>query len=448
MISKGIIVRNIIILTLLAIVLIGIVFGIGISKKTDDKLPNSHDDLLVKYSKQINIENLYKRGGEISSVATKYSILYKNNNRRTMYVSSMPLRSIDDGRYSFVDKKIIDEDGYFYTQYDGKTIIYDREGITLKHKDNYFKLFMPDVVAFDYGYNIDTVYGNFDGIKYTHADGTTIFAIPSYNGITITYIIGSSSLDIAFPIDVNNYTINNDYYGSILLSDKTFTSNNVMQNNYFVISQPIVQKNDKKIEVKRAASIQKNELKFSMSKEEDCPVSVTFSVNFYCENMFFDCAAFKQYPSRNHIFDNYIVYEAGEIKETINYMKFNIRSFTPKRKNLLDSVTLNLYILYCSGDIDIEVYSVRNDWCSWELTWMNQPAHNEKIGEFKVSDSGWYSIDLTKYAKLIIDKNYYNLENNSILFKVKDGTSGYAIFTSTDNSMFPPFFVVNYRVEK
>ena len=123
-------------------------------------------------------------------------------------------------------------------------------------------------------------------------------------------------------------------------------------------------------------------------------------------------------------------------------MKFNIRSFTPKRKDLLDSVTLNLYVLYCSGDVELEVYSVRNDWCSWELTWLKQPAHNEKIGEFKISESGWYSIDLTEYVKLLIDKKYYNLQNNSILFKVKGESSGYAVFTSTDNSVFPPFFEV------
>ena len=91
------------------------------------------------------------------------------------------------------------------------------------------------------------------------------------------------------------------------------------------------------------------------------------------------------------------------------------------------------------------MYAVRHDWCSWELTWNNQPNHNEKIGEFKVDKSGWYSIDLTEYTKRLIDRNYYKLENNSIMFKVKDTSTGNAIFTSTDNSVYPPFFEVNYR---
>ena len=145
--------------------------------------------------------------------------------------------------------------------------------------------------------------------------------------------------------------------------------------------------------------------------------------------------------------DSYIVFDSiSPSKATHNYMKFNIRSFTPKKEELLDQIILNLYVLYCSDEIEIEVYSVRNDWCSWELTWLNQPEHNEKIGEFKVSNAGWHTLDLTNYVKLLIKENYYNLENNSLLFRVKDDSDGYAIFTSTDNSVYPPFFEVNYRV--
>ena len=448
MISKGNIARNIVALTLLAIVLIGIVFYFEIMKNHDDKLPDSHDNLLVGYSKQIDLEELYNKENEIMSVATKYSVLYKNSNRRTMYVSSMPLRSLSNGGYSFITRNLIDAGDYFYTQNDGKTITYSRDGIVLKQGDEHFRLYMPNVTQIGYNNNIDSIYENFEGVEYTLGDGTTVFAIPSYNGVIITYKLDSPNLELSFPVGYKNYTISNDYYGSILLSDKSFTTDNVMQNNYFVISQPIVQKNDETVEVKRVASIREKELRFSLQKENTYPITLTFSVNFYCENMFFDCAAFKQNPRTNHIFDNYIVYESSKTKETRNYMKFNIRSFTPKRKDLLDTVTLNLYVLYCSGDVELEVYSVRNDWCSWELTWLNQPAHNEKIGEFKISESGWYSIDLTEYVKLLIDKKYYNLQNNSILFKVKGGSSGYAVFTSTDNSVFPPFFEVNYRVEK
>ena len=127
--------------------------------------------------------------------------------------------------------------------------------------------------------------------------------------------------------------------------------------------------------------------------------------------------------------------------------KFNIKSFTPKKSKLLDKLTLNLYVIYCSDEVEIEVYSVRHDWCSWLLNWKKRPNNNEKIGEFKVSASGWYSIDLTQYAKLLIDEKYYKLENNTVIFKIKDGSDGYAIFASTDNSVMPPFFEIDYRTK-
>ena len=163
--------------------------------------------------------------------------------------------------------------------------------------------------------------------------------------------------------------------------------------------------------------------------------------------MFFDCAAYENTHNVNYIFDNNIIFDSITPQHgTLNYMKFNLRSFTPKKADLLDQILLNLYMQYCEGEVEIEVYSVRHSWCAWELTWDNLPKHNEKIGQFTVSKAGWYSIDLTDYAKLLINKKYYKLTDNSIMFKVKDGSTGVVIMASSDNSVYPPFFEVNYRV--
>ena len=57
------------------------------------------------------------------------------------------------------------------------------------------------------------------------------------------------------------------------------------------------------------------------------------------------------------------------------------------------------------------------------------------------------TIDLTQYAKLLITEKYYKLENNTIMFKIKNGSEGCVIFASTDNSVMPPFFEVKYRTK-
>lgn len=74
--------------------------------------------------------------------------------------------------------------------------------------------------------------------------------------------------------------------------------------------------------------------------------------------------------------------------------------------------------------------------------------YGEKIGEFEISLEGWYSIDITEYVKFLIENNYFSFENSSIMLKLKDNNAGTVVISSCDNSMYPPFFEVNYLVEE
>ena len=128
-------------------------------------------------------------------------------------------------------------------------------------------------------------------------------------------------------------------------------------------------------------------------------------------------------------------------------MKYNIRSFTPKDSSLIDSFTLSFYAIAVENNTEMEIYRVDKDWCSSQINWRSKPKYKEKIGEFTLSEPGWHTIDLTRYAKSLINRNYDKLNDNGIVFKIKDGTIGYAILASADNTYAPPYFEVNYRVQ-
>lgn len=440
---------------IVAMVLVLILFYDGVKNQNHSLLSGLDRNLLYRYTPDIDLNSLYSKNNEITQVATGYSVLYKEFNRRKMYVSSLPVRGVtQDGLYVFTNTTIEAlGNGLHKTKNTDYDIIYSTDTVHLNGERKKLQIFFPN--AYKKGcVEIEksaSLYDSDVAIQYVLEDGCLLSIFPSYQGIVISCEINNPTDLISFPIEFENYRINNEYYGCVLLSEEKSKSDDVMSNNAFIISQPVIFECDEKVNTGGRTIIEKQEkgyqLQCLLPDSISFPAKLTFTCNFYSENMFFDCAAIQSRFNSNHIFDSYIIYDSLQSYDaTYNYMKFNIRSFTPKNSHLLDRLLLNLYVLYCKNEITLEIYSVRNDWCSWELTWNNRPQHNEKIGEFTVISSGWYSIDLTEYVKQLIDNNYYNLINNSILFKIRDDSSGYAIFTSTDNGVYPPYFEVEYRV--
>lgn len=442
-------------ITLIVIVILGILatFAIlyfGFYSSQGRILPDSDANLLSAYSPSIDIDSLFMGNNEVTQVATRYSILYKNDNYRKMYVSSIPIRNcIDGNQYSLVNRDVVqNENNKYITRNVDYNIDYLPDSVIIGNSDKWFKInilgdpSLSYVNSYTNAYQTDNI-----GVCYSWSNGYKIYISPSYNGMTISCEIDPDQ-SLVLPVEFSNMKKINKSAGYVVLKDKNADGD--MAGNYFVISRPIVHDETGNVFISNPITIIEDESGSNLIYEKPYAatgkLSLTFSINYYCENMFFDCAAYENEPDLNYIFDSYVTFDSiSPDSATYNYMKFNIKSFTPKKSKLLDKLTLNLYVIYCSDEVEIEVYSVRHDWCSWLLNWKKRPNNNEKIGEFKVSASGWYSIDLTQYAKLLIDEKYYKLENNTIMFKIKDGSAGSAVISSTDNSVMPPFFEVNYR---
>lgn len=444
-------------IALCAIITVGaiatlIILYFGFYSSNGRIIPDSDTSLLSSYSPSIDMDNLFMGDNEVTQVATRYSILYKNDDYRKMYVSSITIRNCIDGNlYSLVNRDIVqNENNTYITRNVDYNIDYLPDGVRIGNSEKWFKINMPENPSLSYVNSYTNAYKTDNiGVCYSYSNGYKIYISPSYNGMTIFCEINPDQ-SLVLPVEFSNMKKINKSAGYVVLKDKNADGD--MTGNYFVISRPIVYDETGRVVISNPITIIEVESGSNLIYEKPYAatgkLTLTFSINYYCENMFFDCAAYENEPNQNYIFDSYVTFDSiSPDSATYNYMKFNIKSFTPKKSKLLDKLTLNLYVIHCTDQIEIEVYSVRHDWCSWLLNWKKRPNNNEKIGEFKVSAAGWYSIDLTQYAKLLINEKYYKLGNNTIMFKIKDGSDGYAIFASTDNSVMPPFFEVNYRAK-
>lgn len=431
----------------MAVTIVTIALYNWIPKTNTKSGEDRNEDLLYSKCRNMNISDIFLEEYEIQQVATRYSTLHKYDNKRRMYVFSMPVRNYsDEGRYSLVNTNISkhSNDGYI-TQNSEYNIEYTANCVQIGSASDVFRIDFPQSAEMSYDSSVESV-------CYYVGDNDNITVKPCFNGMLVQYHISNYTSEISLPLSIRKYQINNDNAGYVVLIEYSTKASDIMDSNYFVISTPLIYDKSETMNTDGIMKIVEKDgkyiLKCFLPNEVTFPADLSFTVNYYCENLFFDCAAYQKNPDDNHIFDSYIVYDnTSENNEVYNYMKFNIRSFTPRDYTLLDRVLLNLNVLYCSNETYIEVYSVRYDWCSWELTWNNRPQNNEKIGEFKVSEAGWYSIDITEYIRSLIKENYYDLEDNSIMIKVKDETKGKIVFTSTDNSIFPPFFQVDYRIK-
>lgn len=434
----------------IAVFLISIVVYTGTTNH-NDKLPDSHQSLLLNYVTAVNMKDLFTQSNEVVQVATPFSVSYKNNNKRTMFVCSTPIRYMQNEEYIYAEPSLIETDtGSYVTRISDQSVFFNNNCIRIEKGSDWLQINFPAISELRYTEHTTTLYGDRSVIQYYLDDNTIVSCFPSYTGVTVQYQIQEYVETVSIPVEFASYRINTIDFGCILLSDLESSSKEIMSNHVFALSHPLFCGSNNDVYVQKKGQIKKGRsgcvLNFSLPEDLTYPLTMTFQVNCYSDNMFFDCAAYEKNPSANHIFDNYVFFSSDKVSQTYNYMKFNIRSFTPKNSSLLDDLILNLNVLACTEDAVIEIYSVRNDWCSWELTWKNRPAHNEKIGEFTIKSPGWYSLDLTDYARQLIDNEYYYLNDNSILLKLKDDSEGMVVFASTDNGIYPPFFEINYRV--
>jgi len=421
-------------------ILLLLCFVSGCSPTDQVTYPGKHDSILMDYNEAIDIPALFRYGvgwEAVPKVETKYSSLYKQDNKREMYIFSVPIKELANEKFSFFDTYIQQLNEFTCkTNNENFNILFNATDITLEYYNENLTLKIEE--AYSVNQTEDCA-----GVQYK-TEEYDLEVFQANNAALFQLEINQPIKEILIPIEADKYKAKNDKAGYAILKEDDADK--------IIISQAIIyDKNEfaypnTKVRIKNKAG--QKYIVYDLPSDIEYPVRLEFEVDFYTENMFFDSSAYEENPRVNSLYNNVSIFNTlEEGREGYTYMKFNIKSFTPKKKELLESVYLNLYVKNCIEGTTLEIYSMQEDWCAWTLSWKTKPQHKEKLGEVELTKAGWYTIDLSEYTKRLIDNDYYGRVDNSILIKAKDETGSYAIIASTDNKVTPPFFKVNYLTE-
>ena len=419
---------------------------------TDVKIPDNHRSILLTQTTQ-NINSLLSLPyEEVASVSTKYSVLYKNGNNRKMFVFAIPIREFDNNQHVLLDNTIYEKnDGTYKTQNVEFNVEFSSNRINLNYTELDFAIVLDNINIKKENDYLNT-YGEVkETVKYIGAvSNIDMRCIPTYNGLLMEFDLQNEleKNELMMEIDINNLDYLNDPAGyvQILKEDAQVgvcTQGILVDSNNNIYDNNMVKFNEKNKKHYMTIDISK------ISSEISYPAKLSLNLDFYCFKMFYDTSVYEATPSTNTILNNVSIFDSINKKhDGLTYLKYNVKSFTPKQSSLVDSFTYNFYVMSVKDSIDIEVYRVNKDWCSWTINWKDKPKYKEKLGEFSISEIGWHKIDLTDYVKKLIDRDYDKLiDNNSVVFKIKDNSKGYAILASADNTYMPPYFEVDYRIE-
>lgn len=439
---------------LLSVVLFVIIVNPFKTSSSPNILTVNDSGISAVQDERLNINEILSRKNEIMSVATKYSALYGSGLNRHMYVFAVPVRESVDNNYTLFDNSIYNnEDGTFQTRNKAFNIAFNESSVDLHYELYDFSILLDDSTFPEKKDIFVNLYGDSrESVKYSGMAGNMdISFIPTCNGVLMELEIPNKieQNELKLEINTGRFTYINDPAGYIQILNGDAKVGMIYQgiivdsNNSISVNNNVkLKKKDKETKYLTIDSSQ-------FPQDISYPAKIYISIDFYSEKMFFDTSVYESMPKVNTLLNNVSRFDAiNEGHDGYTYMKYNIRSFTPKYSSMLDSLTLNLYAMAVIGSIDIEVYKVDKDWCSWTITWDGKPDYYEKVGEITITETGWYAIDLKDYAKKLIENGYDDLLDNSIVLKVKDGSRGYALMASADNTYAPPFFEVKYRMER
>ncbi len=443
-----------------AVLIITYIF-IPVGQLESNKLTKSGGNAFFALGEQFDYINdiLFRENGEsvaeVKTVATKYSILYKNNLSRKMYVFSVPVRELSGGAYTLFDNKIYDGgSGVFLTKNSNFNLTFTGEKINFKNSAYDFSLLTGTSPVVEKIEESMDLYGDvregvfYNGIK----DCMNASFYPSYNGLYVELEIMEADTSekpdlIEFELEHNNKkgSFDNDNAGYVrILQDKEAAG--IVYQGIIIDSENNISHNNK-IRIRRRNK--KDYLQIDPGNFPEglvYPIKFYFNIDFYYEKMFYDTSVYEASAKTNNLMNNISVFNTQDEKSNgYTYIKFNTRSLTPKDSSLLDSVTFNFFVMYMIGYPELEIYKVNKSWCSWLITWNAKPAYNDKICEITLTETGWNRVDLTEYVKRLIDNKYDKLEDNSIMIKIKNGSKSYVLTASADNTVMPPYFEVNYR---
>lgn len=444
-----------IVLILFLIIFISIISIILLNSISSDSIQNiliiNDSPILSENKNKFNINEIFLKDNEITNVSTVYSVLYKNDLNRNMYVFAVPVRDKGNDQNSIFDEKIyINDFGNYSTANKDFNVTFNDNSIDLHYLSNHFSIELEKSTVYKKEEIYLSLYGQKrEGVKYIGIfENIDAIFIPTYNGLMIEFNIQEiNDLEqIELKIDIGSLSYENDDAGYIQMLNDNDKKGMIYQGIVTDRANNLSVCNKVKIQKKRGDKYLVIDLK-QLPDGLQYPITLSINFDFYLEKMFFDTSVYEDTPNINCLLNNITIFDAiNDGHAGYTYVKYNIKSITPKDSSLLDSITYNFYVMYLVDKIDLEIYKVDRNWCSWTLTWNNKTAYKEKIGEITISNTGWYELDITEYVKELIDNNYDNLDDNSFVIKVKDGNIGYVLIASADNTFSPPYFEVNYRV--
>lgn len=414
--------------------LVSLLFITGCTRKQGI---DSNKDLLIEYKRQIDYSEILEGDNEISEVATPYSVLYKQKNTRTMFVFSKQVREVCDQKYEL--SKLLFErgaDNSYQYRYDNAHVFCMNEEIVFQYDGKTAMIIsMTNWKRMD----LDELGTK---VQYTTTD-SKITILPTLGGVEIIVDNDREVNGVSLPVTLTDCRRKNHKAGYVTIENR--------QKDLYVLHQAVAEY-PQKTTYGLETTIQKRNgqllLECSVENNTDLPRRIRLMIDVASEQMFFDSSVYESFPHVNSIYSNYSYLDnRSELFHGCTYVKLNARSITPKDSAALESFSFSFFIEYVEEPVTLEFYGMTQDWCSWRITWKNKPSTSYKLGECYIDQKGWYTVDLTDYIKYVIDSNYFLLEDNSFMIRVKDETDGYAIMASTDHSSFFPYFEISYNVE-
>ena len=194
-----------------------------------------------------------------------------------------------------------------------------------------------------------------------------MYVTPTYSGLLFEYNIDNSVKQFKCKIDIGDLDYENEDAGYVMLEKDEVEK--------AIVHRPIIADTEAKLHVLNEIQIKREGdgiyLVADIPDNIECR-KLAFHLDYYTEKMFFDTSAYQNTSGVNSLFSNISIFDtSGSDDGCYTYMKFNLRSYTPPKSSLVDSVVLNMYAMDVKGETTIEVYKVPGDWCSWTLSWKN-----------------------------------------------------------------------------
>ena len=390
------------------------------------------------FSSILSRENMIEKAG------TEYSVLYGVDNNREMYVFSAPIIEGNESGPQLLENNINGINEEFFTQNQHFNVSFEKDHINMKNGENSISLCLDTFSSLEKVNNYESLYGiREEALKYVDVYGNYMYCMPTYGGILIEYYIQNNVDSLNFKLEIPSYSYVNDSAGYVNILSRENSKVAV------AFQGMIFDENDVFYGGEAVRIVRKKRdlyLNYNIPENISLPYKYVINIDMYSEKMFFDTSTYSANPSTNFILNNISFFSASQSDgNERTYMKTNLRSITPKQSELLEQINLSLYAICVKEKVTLEVYKVKDDWCSWTMNWENHPSYYEKIGEIIVNESGWYDIDLTDYVKKLIDNGYDGITDNSFVLVAQSAENGEAIFASADNSCAPPHYKVKYQ---